>query len=235
MAYRANQLRNPGLTGASAGWIVGLAWSDDGRLAADSLKADAGTANGRVMLLGSADPSKIKDPGVGHLSTWVKESAQTRRRPAPSASHDGPAPLLEGALHPGTRPCHSVPATPDSSHLGAACLVGTLGRVTCSSVDVADVAHGDRGTRELGGRTMMEKVTISIGLTVDGFVGCIVGLWLGWRLTLWIGEWLLQAGRLSVLRVPSGRTSAARRHFRLSAKTFCLLRAFWGAPQSQKV
>ena len=60
------------LTGASAGWIVGLAWSDDGRLAADSLKADAGTANERVMLLDSADLSKIKDLGEGHLSVWVK-------------------------------------------------------------------------------------------------------------------------------------------------------------------
>ena len=60
------------LPGASAGWIVGLAWSDDGRLAADSLKADSGTANERVMLLDSADLSKIKDLGEGHLSVWVK-------------------------------------------------------------------------------------------------------------------------------------------------------------------
>jgi len=32
----------------------------------------------------------------------------------------------------------------------------------------------------------------------------------------------------------SARTSAVRGHFRPSALTFCLLRAFWGAPQSQK-
>jgi len=58
----------------------------------------------------------------------------------------------------------------------------------------------------------MEKLTIYIGLTIGGivgaylpvvlfqvgglslvslvcgFVGCIVGAWLGWKLTLWIGE-----------------------------------------------
>jgi hypothetical protein len=66
--------------------------------------------------------------------------------------------------------------------------------------------------RELSGRTTMEKLTIYIGLTiggivgaylpvvlfhvsglslvslVGGFVGAIVGAWLGWKLTLWIGE-----------------------------------------------
>ena len=60
------------LSGASAGWIVGLAWSDDGRLVADSLSADPGTADERVLLLDSADLSKIKDLGEGHLSVWVK-------------------------------------------------------------------------------------------------------------------------------------------------------------------
>ena len=58
----------------------------------------------------------------------------------------------------------------------------------------------------------MEKLTIYIGLTIGGivggylpvvlfnvsafswlslicgFVGCIVGVWLGWKLTLWIEE-----------------------------------------------
>ena len=60
------------LTGASAGWIVGLAWSDDGRLVADSLHADTGTADERVMLQDSADLSKLKDLGEGRLSVWVK-------------------------------------------------------------------------------------------------------------------------------------------------------------------
>ena len=63
----------------------------------------------------------------------------------------------------------------------------------------------------------MEKLTIYIGLTIGGiiggylpvvlfhvssfswvslicgFVGCIAGAWLGWKLTLWVGEWLLPA------------------------------------------
>ena len=60
------------LSGVSAGWIVGLAWSDDGRLVADALTADTGTADERVMLLDSADLSKIKDLGEGRLSVWVK-------------------------------------------------------------------------------------------------------------------------------------------------------------------
>jgi uncharacterized membrane protein YeaQ/YmgE (transglycosylase-associated protein family) len=77
---------------------------------------------------------------------------------------------------------------------------------------VADAADDDDGTGERGGRTTMEKLTIYIGLTIGGiiggylpvvlfnvssfswvslvcgFVGCIVGLWLGWKLTLWIEE-----------------------------------------------
>ena len=66
--------------------------------------------------------------------------------------------------------------------------------------------------RALGGRTTMEKLTIYIGLTIGGiiggylpvvlfqvsgfswvslvcgFVGCLVGVWLGWKLTRWIEE-----------------------------------------------
>jgi MFS family permease len=91
---------------------------------------------------------------------------------------------------------------PPSPGIGAACRYAF----------VADVVHDDRGTRERGGRTIMEKLTIYIGLMIGGiiggylpvvlfhvssfswvslicgFVGCIVGAWLGWKLTLWIGE-----------------------------------------------
>ena len=66
--------------------------------------------------------------------------------------------------------------------------------------------------RALGGRTTMAKLTVYIGLTIGGiiggylpvalfqvssfswvslvcgFAGCLVGLWLGWKLTLWIDE-----------------------------------------------
>ena len=76
---------------------------------------------------------------------------------------------------------------------------------------MADVVDDD-GTGELSGRTTMEKLTIYTGLTIGGiiggclpvvlfhvsafswvslicgFVGCFVGLWLGWKLTLWIEE-----------------------------------------------
>jgi hypothetical protein len=77
---------------------------------------------------------------------------------------------------------------------------------------MADATGDDHGTGELSGRTTMEKLTIYIGLTIGGiiggylpvvlfqvsafswlslicgFVGCIVGVWLGWKLTLWIEE-----------------------------------------------
>ena len=65
---------------------------------------------------------------------------------------------------------------------------------------------------ELSEGTVMAKLTIYIGLTIGGiiggylpvalfhvssfswtslicgFVGCVVGTWLGWKLTLWIEE-----------------------------------------------
>jgi hypothetical protein len=77
---------------------------------------------------------------------------------------------------------------------------------------VVDAVGDDNGTGELNGRTTMEKLTIYIGLTIGGiiggylpvvllhvsafswvslvcgFVGCFVGVWLGWKLTLWIEE-----------------------------------------------
>jgi hypothetical protein len=77
---------------------------------------------------------------------------------------------------------------------------------------VADAVGDVDGIGEPSGRTTMEKLTIYIGLMVGGiiggylpvvlfhvsafswvslicgFVGCIAGAWLGWKLTLWIGE-----------------------------------------------
>jgi uncharacterized membrane protein YeaQ/YmgE (transglycosylase-associated protein family) len=77
---------------------------------------------------------------------------------------------------------------------------------------LADAVDDAYGTSELSGGTTMEKLTIYIGLTIGsiiggylpvvlfnvsafswlslicGFVGCIVGVWLGWKLTLWIEE-----------------------------------------------
>jgi uncharacterized membrane protein YeaQ/YmgE (transglycosylase-associated protein family) len=77
---------------------------------------------------------------------------------------------------------------------------------------VADATDDDHETQTLGGRKTMEKLTIYTGLTIGGiiggylpvvlfhvsafswlslicgFVGCIVGVWLGWKLTLWIEE-----------------------------------------------
>ena len=75
---------------------------------------------------------------------------------------------------------------------------------------MAGASDGAAGKRSE--RTVVEKLTIYIGLTIGGiiggylpvvlfnvsafswlslvcgFVGCIVGVWLGWKLTLWIEE-----------------------------------------------
>ena len=74
------------------------------------------------------------------------------------------------------------------------------------------VDDDDHRAGELSGGMTLEKLTIYIGLTIGGiiggclpvvlfhvsafswvslicgFVGCFVGLWLGWKLTLWIEE-----------------------------------------------
>jgi hypothetical protein len=75
---------------------------------------------------------------------------------------------------------------------------------------LSDPAGGGQGTGEPSERTAVEKLTIYVGLTLGGiiggylpvalfqvgafswqslicsFIGCIIGTWLGWKLTLWI-------------------------------------------------
>lgn len=60
------------LAGVSAGWVIDLAWADDGMLVADALDTDTGAANPHVLLLHGDDLSTVKDLGEGHLSVWVK-------------------------------------------------------------------------------------------------------------------------------------------------------------------
>jgi hypothetical protein len=80
-------------------------------------------------------------------------------------------------------------------------------------VPITPVAEAsDDAAGERSGRTAVGKLTIYIGLTIGGvvggylpvvlfnagslslvslvcgFVGCVVGAWLGWKLTLWIEE-----------------------------------------------
>jgi len=59
------------LSGASAGMITGVAWSDDGRLVADTLDSGTGTSNQHVLLMRGEDLSTVKDLGQGRLSVWV--------------------------------------------------------------------------------------------------------------------------------------------------------------------
>jgi len=59
------------LPGASVNMITGVAWSDDGTLAADALVSGHGAANDRVFVLSGDDLSTLKDLGQGHLSVWV--------------------------------------------------------------------------------------------------------------------------------------------------------------------
>jgi hypothetical protein len=77
---------------------------------------------------------------------------------------------------------------------------------------LTDVADDEVRDRQVLRKDDMQKLTIAIGLTlgsilggylpvvlfhvssfswlslVCGFIGCLVGIWLGWKLTLWIEE-----------------------------------------------
>jgi len=59
------------LSGASAGMITAVAWSNDGRLVVDALDSGVGTAHGHVLVMRDADLSTLMDLGQGHLSVWV--------------------------------------------------------------------------------------------------------------------------------------------------------------------
>jgi hypothetical protein len=59
------------LPGASIAMITGVAWSNDGMLAADARVSDHGAANDHVFVLRGDDLSTLKDLGQGHLSVWV--------------------------------------------------------------------------------------------------------------------------------------------------------------------
>jgi hypothetical protein len=59
------------MSGASAGMITGLAWSDDGRLVADALDNGTGTARQHVLVMRGDDLGAVTDLGAGHLSVWV--------------------------------------------------------------------------------------------------------------------------------------------------------------------
>jgi hypothetical protein len=56
---------------ASAGMITGVAWSDDGRIVADTMDSGSGTVREHVLVMRGDDLGTVKDLGQGHLSVWV--------------------------------------------------------------------------------------------------------------------------------------------------------------------
>ena len=63
------------ISGASAGWVMDIAWSEGTKLVVDALSSNSNQGDStelRVLVLDASDLSKLTDLGEGHLSVWVR-------------------------------------------------------------------------------------------------------------------------------------------------------------------